>query len=73
VKQAHPVTDRDDTRPITCAKCGRSFVSPQWYGWQGPLCPACFERLHREEEVRLHHVKTPRKGVGGWLKGLFGR
>jgi hypothetical protein len=66
------VTDRDDTRPIECVKCGRAFVSPRWIGWQGPLCPSCFDRLEREEQVRLHHVKTARRGLGGWFKGLFG-
>jgi hypothetical protein len=66
------VTDQDDTRPIDCVKCGRSFVSPRWIGWQGPLCPSCYERLEREEQVRLHHVKTARRGLGGWLRGLFG-
>lgn len=68
----HVVTDQDDTRPIDCVKCGRSFVSPRWIGWQGPLCPSCFERLEREEQVRLHHVKTSRRGLGGWFRGLFG-
>jgi len=67
------VTDQDDTRPIECVKCGRSFVSPRWVGWQGPLCPVCYDRLHREEEVRKHHVKSPGRGLGGWIKGLFGR
>jgi hypothetical protein len=64
--------EEDDTRPITCAKCGRSFVSPRWLGWQGPLCPACYERLQREEEVRRDAAQSSRKGIGGWLKGLFG-
>ncbi len=71
--KAQPVTDQDDTRPIECVKCGRAFVSPRWIGWQGPLCPVCYDRLHREEEVRKHHVKGPGAGLGGWIKGLFGR
>jgi hypothetical protein len=66
------VKDEDDTRPITCAKCGRSFVSPRWLGWQGPLCTACYDRLLREEEVRRDAAQSSRTGIGGWLKGLFG-
>ena len=67
------VIDEDDTRPITCAKCGRKFVSPRWLGWLGPLCPTCFDRLQREEKVRHQHdVRSSGRGLGGWLKGLFG-
>jgi hypothetical protein len=68
-----PVNDQDDTRPIDCIKCGRSFVSPRWIDWQGPLCPACYDRLHREDEVRRHHVRPPGRGLFGWLRGLLGR
>ena len=71
-EESPSLTDQDDTRPIDCVKCGRSFVSPRWIGWQGPLCPSCFDRLEREEKVRLHHVKTARRGLGRWFKGLFG-
>jgi hypothetical protein len=71
-RKDHLLTDQDDTRPIDCVKCGRSFVSPRWIGWQGPLCPSCFDRLEREEQVRLHHVKTARRSLGGWFRGLFG-
>lgn len=66
------IEDEEDTHPITCAKCGRSFVSPRWLGWQGPLCLACYDRLQREEEVRQHHVSSDNGGLGGWLKTLFG-
>ena len=72
-RKDHLLTDQDDTRPIDCVKCGRSFVSPRWIGWQGPLCPACFDRLHREEEIRRQHVKVRGRGLAGWLKGLLGR
>lgn len=73
MREARPVSDQDDTRPIDCVKCGRSFVSPRWIGWQGPLCPACFDRLHREEEIRQQHVKGPGRGLGAWFRGLLGR
>jgi len=67
-----PLTERDETRPIQCAACGRSFVSPRWFGMQGPLCPACHDRLQREERVRLHHTEgTP--SLGRFLKDLFRR
>jgi hypothetical protein len=73
---SHPtyltLTERDETRPIQCVACGRSFASPRWLGLHGPLCGACFDRLRREEQVRLHHTeKTP--GLRGWLKDLLGR
>jgi hypothetical protein len=66
------VNDQDDTRPIDCVKCGRAVISPRWIGWQGPLCTSCFERLEREEEVRVHHVRVARQGLGGWIRGLLG-
>jgi hypothetical protein len=66
------LTERDETRPIQCTACGRSFTRPRWFGLQGPLCTACFDRLQREEQVRLHHTAKP-TGLRGWLKGLRGR
>jgi hypothetical protein len=66
------VSERDETRPIQCVACGRSFASPRWFGLQGPLCTACYDRLQREERVRLHHTeKTP--GLRAWWNGLFRR
>ena len=64
------MTERDETRPIQCIACGRSFASPRWFGLQGPLCTACYDRLQREERVRLHHTER-RPGLRGWWKGLF--
>jgi hypothetical protein len=66
------MTERDETRPIQCVSCGRSFASPRWFGLQGPLCSACHERLQREEQVRLHHTERSH-GLRGWLRGLLGR
>ena len=68
----YPLTEHDETRPIQCVACGRSFASPRWFGLQGPLCAACYDRLQREERVRLHHtVKSA--GVRGWIKDIFRR
>jgi hypothetical protein len=67
-----PLSERDETRPIQCVACGRSFASPRWFGLQGPLCGACHDRLRREERVRLHHTEKP-PGLGGWLRRLFRR
>ena len=67
-----PLTERDETRPIQCVACGRSFASPRWFGLQGPLCTACYDRLQREERVRLHHTEKP-PGLRGWWKELFRR
>jgi hypothetical protein len=67
------LTERDETRPIQCTSCGRSFAQPRWFGVQGPLCPACFDRLQREEQVRLLHRQARPAGLRGWLKGLLGR
>jgi hypothetical protein len=67
-----PLTERDETRPIQCVACGRSFASPRWLGLNGPLCAACHDRLQREERVRLHHTEGPR-GVRAWLRHLLGR
>jgi hypothetical protein len=72
---SHPkkrLSERDATRPIQCTSCGRSFASPRWFGLQGPLCAACFDRLQREQQVRLHHTVRP-AGLRGWLRGLIGR
>jgi len=66
------LSERDQTRPIQCTSCGRSFASPRWFGLQGPLCAACCDRLQREEQVRLHHTVRP-AGLRGWLRGLIGR
>jgi hypothetical protein len=67
------VSERDETRPIQCTVCGRSFASPRWFGVQGPVCPACFDRLQREEQVRLHHIEAKPTGLRGWIRGLLGR
>jgi hypothetical protein len=67
-----PSSERDETRPIQCTACGRSFTRPRWFGLQGPLCGACFDRLQREEQVRLIHTQKP-IGLRGWLRGLLGR
>jgi len=66
------LTERDETRPIQCVACGRSFASPRWFGLQGPLCAACYDRLQREERVRLHHTVKP-AGVRAWIKDMFRR
>jgi hypothetical protein len=66
------LSERDETRPIQCTVCGRSFASPRWFGLQGPLCSACIDRLQREEQVRLHHTEKP-AGLRDWLRGLLGR
>jgi hypothetical protein len=66
------VTEHDETRPIQCIVCGRSFAAPRWLGLQGPLCAACHDRLQREQRVHLHHTMMPR-GVRAWIKGLFRR
>ncbi len=68
----HLLSERDQTRPIQCTACGRSFAQPRWIGLQGPLCAACFDRLQREEQVRLHHTEQT-TGLRGWLRGLIGR
>jgi hypothetical protein len=70
--EAPPVSERDETRPIQCIACGRSFASPRWIGLRGPLCAACHDRLQREEKVSLHHTEKP-GGLRGWLKGVFHR
>jgi len=67
------LSERDETRPIQCTVCGRSFSRPQWFGLQGPLCTACFDRLQREEQVRLHHTAEKEAGLRGWWKSLRGR
>ncbi len=67
-----PLTERDATRPIQCAACGRSFVSPRWLGLQGPLCSACHDRMQREERVRLHHTEKA-QGLRRFLRELFRR
>jgi hypothetical protein len=67
------VTERDETRPIQCTSCGRSFAQPRWFGLQGPLCAACFDRLQREEQVRRLHQSQKPAGLRGWLRGLLGR
>jgi len=67
------MSDRDETRPITCAKCGRDFVSPRWFGALGPLCPTCFDRLEREERVRGHHIEASGEGLVARIRRLFGR
>ena len=67
-----PLTERDETRPIQCVACGRSFTSPRWFGLQGPLCAACHARLVREEQVSLHHTERP-AGLRAWLRGVFHR
>ena len=66
------MSERDETRPIPCTACGRSFAQPRWIGLQGPLCAACFDRLQREEQVRRLHTRKP-EGLRGWLRGLIGR
>ena len=48
------------------------LTTPRWFGLQGPLCPACYDRLQREERVRLHHTVKP-AGVRGWIKDIFRR
>ena len=67
-----PLSERDETRPIQCVACGRSFASPRWLGLQGPLCAACHDRLQRENRVRLHHTELP-SGLRSWIKGVFRR
>ena len=67
-----PLSERDETRPIQCVACGRSFASPRWFGLQGPLCTACYDRLQREERVRLHHTERP-TGLRSWIKAVLGR
>jgi hypothetical protein len=65
--------DRDETRPIRCTACGRDFVTPpRWFGAQGPLCPACHDRMVREDQVRQHHKAAPDTGLMGRLKRLLG-
>jgi hypothetical protein len=66
------LSERDETRPIQCVACGRSFASPRWIGLHGPLCAACHDRLQREERVRLHHRERP-GGLRAWIRGVFGR
>lgn len=66
------VSERDETRPIQCTACGRSFTQPRWIGLRGPLCAACFDRLQREDQVRLLHTRKP-DGLRGWLRALLGR
>jgi len=66
------LSERDETRPIQCVACGRSFSSPRWFGVQGPLCPACHDRLQREAQVSRHHVESP-AGLRAWLKAVFRR
>ncbi len=67
-----PLNEKDETRPIQCVACGRSFASPRWFGLQGPLCAACHDRLQREERVRLLHTERP-AGLRSWIKDVFRR
>jgi hypothetical protein len=67
-----PLNEKDETRPIQCVACGRSFASPRWFGLQGPLCAACYDRLQREERVRLLHTERP-SGLRSWIKDVFRR
>jgi hypothetical protein len=53
------MSQSDETRPIQCVACGRSFASPRWFGARGPLCGACHDRLEREERVHTHHRQKP--------------
>jgi hypothetical protein len=64
--------DRDSTRPIRCVACGRDFVSPQWFGAQGPLCATCHERMRRAEDVSLVDPKAGGSPLLAWLKRLLG-
>jgi hypothetical protein len=66
------MSERDETRPIQCVVCGRSFASPRWFGAQGPVCAACHDRLQREERVALHHREQP-TGLRSWLRAVRGR
>jgi hypothetical protein len=66
------MSERDETRPIQCVVCGRSFASPLWFGAQGPVCGACHERLQRQERVHLHHREQP-SGLRSWIRAVRGR
>jgi hypothetical protein len=66
------MTERDETRPIQCTACGRSFARPRWFGHQGPLCVACFDRLQREEQVRLHQTEK-QPSLRSWVRAIRGR
>jgi len=67
------MSENDETRPIQCVACGRSFASPRWFGARGPLCAACHERLQREERVHLHHRREQPKGLRSWIRAVRGR
>ena len=69
---AYHMSERDETRPIQCTACGRSFARPRWFGHQGPLCAACHDRLQREEQVRQHHTEV-QPGLRSWWSGIRGR
>jgi len=66
------LSERDETRPIQCVACGRSFASPRWLGLQGPLCAACHDRLRREQDVSQAHQEQP-SDLWAWLRGVFHR
>ncbi len=68
------MSENDETRPIQCVACGRSFASPRWLGARGPLCGACYDRLQREERVRSHHREQPTgSGLRSWIRAVRGR
>ncbi len=68
------MSQNDETRPIQCVACGRSFASPRWFGARGPLCAACHDRLQREERVHTHHRERPAgTGLRSWIRAVRGR
>jgi hypothetical protein len=66
------MSERDETRPIQCVVCGRSFASPRWFGSQGPVCGACHERLERQQRVHRHHQEQA-TGLRSWIRSVRGR